>query len=100
MAEVQLSTPRETLGRVLGVLAPDPFVEAVSIGGSFARGNADEASDLALWIEGKWWQPESLGGLFLTAQQMKMGGNSFLHGVTLGGTILDIMYGPPAKGEY
>jgi nucleotidyltransferase-like protein len=98
--DVQLATPRETLRQILGALSPDPFVEGVSIGGSFARGEADEVSDLDLWIEGKWWQPESLGGLFLTAQQMKLGGTPFLHGVTVGGTILDIMYGPPAKGHY
>ncbi len=98
--EVEIATPRETLTRVLGALAPDPFVENVAIGGSFGRGEADEVSDLDLWIEGKWWQPESLGSLFLTAQQMKLGGSPFLHGVAVGGTILDIIHGPPVKGDY
>ncbi|AIE84731.1 nucleotidyltransferase domain-containing protein [Fimbriimonas ginsengisoli] len=94
------TTPHETLHRILGILAADPSVEGVFIGGSFARGEEDEVSDLDLWIVGAKWSPESLGSIFLTAEVKQMGGVPFLHGVSVGGTILDILFGPPAWDHY
>jgi len=94
------SHPRETLHRLLGVLAADPTVKAVHIGGSFARGEEDEVSDLDLWVEGENWNPESLGSLFLCAEVKQLGGVPFLHGVSVGGTILDILFGPAPWDTY
>jgi predicted nucleotidyltransferase len=42
------SHPQQTLDRLLGVLAADPHVVSIHIGGSMARGEADEFSDLDL----------------------------------------------------
>lgn len=92
--------PRETLGRLLGVLAGDPSVKGVYIGGSFARGEEDEVSDLDLWVEGDDWNPECLGRLFLCAEVKQLGGVPFLHGVSVGGTILDILFGPAPWDTY
>jgi len=96
-----MTLPRETLNLLLGALAADPAVKAVYIGGSFARGEDDEVSDLDLWVHGEEWRPECLGALFLTAEDKQLGGTPFLHGVSVGGTILDILYGgPPAWDGY
>lgn len=85
--------PRDTLQRLLGVLAADPAAEAVYVGGSLARGEDDEVSDLDLWVEGDDWKPECLGSQFLTGEVKTLRGMPFLHGVSVGGTILDIVYG-------
>ena len=98
--EPLLETPRETLARFRSALAADPSVRQVYIGGSVARGDDDEVSDLDLWIEGENWKPESLGGLFLVADLRELGGFPFLHGVAIGGTIIDILIGQPGWDAY
>lgn len=94
------TSPLDSLARILGALAADSLVEGVGLGGSLARGDADEVSDIDLWIEGAEWSPERIGGLLLAARLRTMGGNPFLHGVTTGGTILDLVYGPPIPEGY
>jgi len=93
VADLSPRAPKKALNQILGVLAADPSVEAVYIGGSVARGDCDEVSDIDLWIEGKDWAPESIGGLLLTGQRFQIGGFPFLHGVALDGTIIDVLYG-------
>lgn len=89
-----------TLHRVLGALAADPAVTGVYIGGSFARGNNDEVSDLDLWVEGEDWKPESIGSLMLVGHTLQIGGVPMLHGVSFDGTILDVMYGRPVWDHF
>ena len=97
MSEVP-KLPRETLHLILGILAADPTVEAVYVGGSISRREDDDVSDVDLWIEGENWQPESLGQIFATAQRKQLGDLPFVHGVTIHGTILDILVGTPRWG--
>ncbi len=87
--------PRETLDRLLGVLAADPAVKSVHIGGSLARGEDDAYSDLDLWVEGEKWNPECLGGQFLVATKSEIAGMPFIHGVAVGGTIIDLIHSAP-----
>src|SRR5580658_1768679 len=98
--EVLLESPRQTLKRFGSVLAADPAVCNVYVGGSIARGDDDEVSDLDLWIEGEDWSPEGLGSLFLVADLRELGSFPFLHGVAAGGTIIDILIGKPAWDGY
>jgi len=98
--QVVRATPKETLDRLLGALAADRSVTAVYAGGSLARGVLDEVSDLDLWIESDHWSPESISSLLLTGESKQMNGMPFFHGVSVGGTILDILYGPKVREDY
>jgi|GEM_PF-3377345 len=93
VADLSPNAPKKALTQILGVLAADSAVDAVYIGGSIARGDCDEVSDIDLWIEGKDWTPESIGSLLLTGQRFQIGGFPFLHGVAKDGTIIDVLHG-------
>ena len=87
------------LDALYGALAADPLVEAVWLGGSRAKGESDDFSDVDLALEAEIWTPERLGGLWLGGQRMALGGEPFFHGVLADGTILDVRLGPPWEGH-
>lgn len=88
------------LDALYGALAADPRVNAVWLGGSRARGEADAYSDVDLALEADpEWTPERLGGLWLGGQSMKLGSEPFFHGVLADGTILDVRLGLPWEGH-
>ena len=77
---------------VYGSLAHDSTVSALWIGGSHARGDADEFSDVDLAINApNDWSPTSLGESWVAGQSMNLGGNPFYHGILSDGTILDLL---------
>lgn len=86
------------LDALFGALAADPLVRGVRIGGSRARGEADEWSDVDLVLDAPGWTPQRLGGLWLGGLTMNLGGSPFFHGVLADGTVLDVILGPPGPG--
>lgn len=85
------------LDRLYGALAADPLVRGVRLGGSRARGEADEWSDIDLVMDAPGWEPARLGGLWLGGQTMRLGDAPFHHGVLADGTVLDVLIGPPGE---
>lgn len=86
------------LEALLGALATDELVRGVRLGGSRARGEADEWSDIDLVLDAPGWTPTRLGGLWLGGQAMKLGDAPFFHGVLADGTVLDVIVGPLGPG--
>lgn len=86
------------LDALLGVLAGDPLVRGVRLGGSRARGEHDEYSDIDLVLDAEGWEPTRLGGLWLGGQAALLGGSPFFHGVLADGTVLDVIVGPHRPG--
>ena len=86
------------LDAFLGVLAADPMVRSIHLGGSRARGEADAFSDIDLVLDAPDWEPTRLGGLWLGGQEARLGDSPFYHGVLADGTVLDVVLGPPGPG--
>lgn len=71
----------------------------VQIGGSFARGEADALSDLDLTFEPPpEWSVDSIGGLLVAVQAVRLGSQTLLHGIARDGTVVDLLPGPPPSG--
>ena len=94
------SPARRSLARLLPALAADPRVRGAYLGGSLGRGEDDDVSDLDMWVRAADWTPESIGSLFLTGEEKRMNGIPFVHGVSVEGSILDILHGPDAPENY
>ncbi len=86
------------LDALYGALAADPLVRGAKLGGSRARGEDDEWSDVDLVLDAPGWTPARLGGLWLGGQAMRLGESPFFHGVLSDGTVLDVILGPPGPG--
>jgi hypothetical protein len=65
-----------------------------------SRGEDDEVSDMDLWVQADDWSPEPVFCRLVALQRLTLGGNEFLHGVDLDGTIVDIMHGPQVPSWY
>lgn len=71
----------------------------VQIGGSFARGEADEFSDLDLtFAPPPSWDVASLGGTLVAVQEVQLGPTLLLHALAYDGTVVDLIPGPPPEG--
>jgi hypothetical protein len=81
-----------------GALAADPLVRGIWLGGSRARGEGDDYSDVDLALDAEGWTPAGLGDLWLGGQSFPLGGSPFFHGVLSDGTILDVIVGPVGSG--
>lgn len=89
------------LKSVSSALATDPSVREVRLGGSWARGEADEFSDIDLAIVAPdGWTPAPLGALWLAGTQVRLGDRTLWHGVLAEGTILDLLVVPEAPEGY
>lgn len=88
------------LNAVLGALAADPLVKGVLLGGSRARGQDDEFSDIDLVLDAPGWEPTRLRGLWLGGQKARLGDSPFYHGVLADGTVLDVIVGPSGPGYH
>lgn len=86
------------LEALFGALAADPLVRGVRMGGSRARGESDEWSDIDLVLDAPGWTPARLGGLWLGGQSMRLGESPFFHGALADGTVLDVIVGPHGPG--
>lgn len=96
-----MTPARQALAEVRSLLAGDPDVRGVCVGGSVRRAEDDAWSDLDLWIQtDAAWHPERLGAFWLGGMAAELGGTPFFHGILANGAIVDFLVGPEAWPGY